>query len=338
MKINIITFNYALNVGASLQEYALYTYLKNLGHDVKVVDYRPEYLIKKRPKNKLLYLLFLLNRGGFNRFQKRIEKTRVCKNIQDLETLSDPDVFICGSDQIWNPEITQYDRAFFLDFNTKAKKIAYAGSVGKDILNEYEKKQIIDLTNNLQEISIREEELLAQIPEFKERSVTVVSDPVFLLKKDEYEKIAYDTHLKKYVLIYEAERNPKCAELAKIIAEKKKLQTIQINRINNRYQVDKLIPCVCPERFLGLIKSADYVVTNSFHGVALSIIMEKQFLYIPLKERASRVNTLLNKCGLKNRTNIDECINQNINYTEINKKVDFYKESSEQFIKKVLEE
>ena len=314
-KIYIITFSHTTNVGAALQEYALYKKCKLFVEDTKVIDYIPKKIRKDnqiiRLKKDLMKQIILLpfnicSKYLFKKFSwKYINLTKKCFCKEEISRLEQPDIYIVGSDQIWNEDITGFDTGYLLDFNTNARKTAYAGSIGNDYLPKVNEKRFLELINKFDCLSVREKLLSEQLEE-KGVQAPVVLDPTFLLEKEEYLKIASKINVSKYILIYETEKNPLFIKVARKIAQEKNLKIIQINRINNRYKVDKVIPIVSPQKFVALINNADYVLTNSFHGIAMSIILEKQFFYIKLKNRGSRIDNIINIGKLSSRVLYDE--------------------------------
>ena len=342
MKIYTLTFSCTTNVGAALQEYALYKYLKNKEHKVSVINYYPIVLknrlsswskfsnsssISDVAKQCILLPIDLYSKYKFYKFSKKyIELTKRCNDISDIEELSQPDVYIAGSDQIWNLQIVGNDKGFFLDLRTDARKISYAGSIGKDDIDKKEQTQISKLIGKLDAVSVREYELQQILINNGIVSTKLVLDPVFLLSKEDYVKIAKKQKYKNYILVYETETNEIFSNLARKIAKKKNLEIIQIYKINNVYKFNKVLPCISPDEFLGLVLNADYILTNSFHGTALSIVLQKQFYVVKLKSLFSRIDTLLKAANLEDRiitenvTNIrfDDFIDYNRVKTELN--------------------
>ena len=313
MRINTITFVHTRNVGAALQATALYKYLAEEGYEVQVVDYRPEFFESQERlicfdsiplfiKSVCLYPINFVTRLKFERFiRKNIELTSVCRTTLDIQNLEQPDVFIVGSDQVWNKAITNWDSGFFLDFDSTAGKISYAGSVGQDVLDDAEMAVLKEKLRRVDFLSVRELELKRQLENFGIDKVSLVLDPVFLLDKQFYisklkKKVDY-----KYVLLYETTQNEQCFLTARMVADQLGCKIVQMNRIINKYKADKILPSVSPEDFLSLIYYSDFVVTNSFHGTALSIVLEKSFYSVRLNERNSRIDSILSELKLTNR-------------------------------------
>ncbi|MCI8417374.1 MAG: polysaccharide pyruvyl transferase family protein [Lachnospiraceae bacterium] len=356
MKIYIITFSHTSNVGAALQEYALYKFLKIKGYDVKVVDYIPKTIRKEQSvwenvigsKNLLQLLkgiivipLKIVRKKKFYYFsQKYIELTSVCKNSLDIEKLEQPDIYLVGSDQVWNIELVGTDPGFFLQFKSTARKAAYAASAGEDRFSREFKEKLKANTKDFFAISVREKVLQQTLNDLGDNFVHQVLDPVFLLSKKQYQIILQKPKLEKYVLIYEVEHDKRCITLAKKLAKYYNLKVVQINRIQNKFHFEKIYPCVSPTEFLGLVQNADYIVTNSFHAVAFSLIFEKQFWVIKLKERFSRLESILEIAKLKDRVldNNDVDIERKIDFHIVKKNLEFKKKESEDFLETVLNE
>lgn len=351
MRIYLVTFNFTHNLGATLQEYALFKYIHNLGKDVYVVDYRPEPMKNRRYWSrticvnnfiKKIYTLprYLRKVLAFYKFSNRLVRlTTRCNNAFDIENLPDASLYICGSDQIWNPEITGgFDSGYFLNFRTDAKKISYAASYGKDNCTDEDVDAILRLTEDYSAISVRESYLKERLEERGGRDIAHVLDPVFLLSKNDYEKIEKRPNMKGYVLIYTMAKDKRCANIAKSIGKIYNLKTVYLNLSRNIYGVNKVKAQITPEEFIGWVNHADYVVTNSFHGTALSILLGKQFYCTPLEERGSRIVSILAKLGLGSRiiTEIDVKTITVIDYEKVNKALNGEIESSKEFLERAV--
>lgn len=354
MKIYTLTFCNTTNVGASLQEYALQKYLQLKGHEVTVVNYIPPIMAKSQSvwgdffenrtaliflKGMVLFPVNMYKKIKYIRFSnKYVNLSPVCKNTSDIEKLVQPDMYIVGSDQVWNDELVCWADGFFLNFRTSAQKVSYAASAGKDIFSKKYLYQLKKKIGNYSGVSVREEALQKALTDAGMQEVKQVLDPVFLLSKKHYEVMLVKPRIHDYILLYEAEVNKNCILIARILAKQFHLKIVQINRINNKYHVDRLYPCVSPTEFLGLVKYADYIVTNSFHAVAFSLIFEKQFWPIKLEERFSRLESILKAAGIENRVLNGVKINttDQINYKVVNKNLKRMRQESVNFIKQIL--
>lgn len=353
MNIYTITFCNTTNVGAALQEYALQKFLQSKGHRVKVVQYIPPFMRKGQSvwgaflqgkhiiqslKGLLLVPLKVNRKRKYIRFsQKYISLTTVCRNSLEIEKLEQPDIYVAGSDQIWNDELVDWDPGYFLQFHTPARKASYGASAGKDSFSDDFLCKLKEKTKDFYAISVRETALKLSLERIHVKDVELVLDPVFLLPREQYETILQKPKISSYVLLYEAEVNENCIHIARKLAKSYHLKIVQINRVNNRYHVDKLYPCVSPTEFLGLVKYADYVVTNSFHAVAVSLILERPFWVIKLKERFSRIASLLKIAELEDRVlNSSEAdFGKAIDYEMVKRNLTPLKKESERYLEVV---
>lgn len=320
-KIRIITIHYGTNHGSVLQSYALSTYLKAKGHDVKVIDYiPPRYKIwnslLRRNRGKyplpvimLYYPLAVLKsfrvREKFERFLRRnIELTKRYTTKEALK--KDPpeaDVYISGSDQVWNNDYNgNEDLTYFLDFApAHAKRIAYAASFGKERITEQEYLNSVQpLLTEFAAISVREKDAQNILQEMNISSVHVV-DPVFLLTKEQWRAFERPIHVEeKYTLVYVMDGlHEELLDYAQKIQESmgNAIYTISFSKINDP-RVSKSFYLTDPKDFVGLMQKADTVVTNSFHGTAFSVMMGKKFITVGKKQYNSRMESLLKRLNL----------------------------------------
>lgn len=292
MKICTITCQNAYNYGARLQTYALAHYLQQEGHEVEVIDYRPDYMrgdvqvwfwpgASAKQWGKLLLQFPMRLRAKrrqpyFDTFsEKYIPLTkRVYWSIDELRAdAPKADVYIAGSDQIWNTEFRNgTDPGYYLDFgDSSVKRISYAASFAtEDVLPAAREFVRINLAR-FDAISVREHSALAILESLGYKGKEVL-DPVFLLSKEEWIKMADDIGKgEKYVLVYDFMDSPMVRQEAERIAKEKNLKIYSIghNRLN---YCDKSFVYVSPEAFLGLILHATHIVSNSFHGTAFAMI------------------------------------------------------------------
>lgn len=359
MKIGILTFHLVPNYGAVLQAFALMKYLQQKGHDASIIDYKcpgnndvflPKNLYSiKRVKRSLKSLVYFVVMRFLSRkdYEKKYEAFDEFQNkylrITEMNVSSFDAVF-CGSDQIWNPAITKgVDKVFFgfIENVNISKRIAYAASSG-DIksLSVDEKKILISYAKQMDWVSVRE----SPFNEFLNQNHVesqVVLDPTFLLTKDDYIKYFASVTLEKkdYILVYELHEVPLILPVVKKIAKEKNLDIVylcgykkmSILRHNRIYTAG-------PLDFIKYMTNAKYVVTNSFHGLAFSLIFEKDFnVCLPLV-RTERLTNLLESLSLSDRIVYQQdAINTNhIDYTVVNRKKSELVELSKQFVDKAL--
>lgn len=357
MKIKTITCHDVYNYGASLQAYALMTHLSKEGHDVEIIDYLPEYkqgrykfiyvpygskyyeLGKKNMLFRVLYSLrhhrwdiyrTWLRKKTFDMFkQEKLRCTTDCySNVEQLrENPPIADVYIAGSDQIWNTDMRNgLDAAYYADFGIpQILRLSYAASFGiENVKNEYHDFIRTELLK-FNAISVREKSGLSIMKELGIDNGTQVIDPVFLLDKEEWihfsaEAKRYDVEKGKYILVYDFVKDKRIEDIALQIKRKTGLKIVSYNDYFNIKYADCNINDAGPLEFVNLINNAEYVLANSFHGTAFAIILNKQFYTFSLETQrtSSRMIDLLTAFGLTDRFNVSEVSDFKIDYANIN--------------------
>lgn len=327
--IGIITFHCADNYGAMLQAYGLKWYLRAKKIEADIIRYEPPFLTGRHwwipyiPGNGILNCVrnarwgwesHLLMKGDFFRLRYNMKKFRKRylttythrKKIFACQLWNLPyKYYIVGSDQIWNPEITfGLRKVYFGDFGNKQKKkvISYGASLGGETLNEKYNEEFSGLLCNLDAISVREETAIPYIKRFYKGNVKPVLDPIFLLRREEWERIEKVPKKEKYILVYATEFNEKLVNYAKKLSAVNGMQVIELrNGVGQTGDDFKIDYTAGPAEFLGYIHKAAYVVTNSFHGIAFSIIYQKNFIAFPHSSRNARIYNILEIHGLEHR-------------------------------------
>ena len=334
MKIGILTFHAADNYGAVLQCRCLYEVLKVLGHDVSVIDYRPEYLTapyrlwnNKYLKHPMTILKVsaslrgaLLRKKAFEKFVGEMALTPFGQ--------SGFDAIIYGSDQIWNRNITGgYDPVFFAaaPFAAGAKNISYAASDGNIIPAEEGQKEMRSLLHNFQHIGVREATMQKRMDESGIPAVLNM-DPVLLAGTSVLDQIRQPVRESGYVLTYEAIDDPKVHSMANSIAAERGLKVISIARSpygegDNKYG---------PGEFISLFREADCIVTTSFHAVVLSLLYHKEFHFARTGTTADdRILSLFATLGITEDTRLD--------YAELDARLEALRSESMNYINRALQ-
>lgn len=313
MKICTITCHDVYNHGASMQAYALMTYLTKLGHKVEIIDYKPDYLSnhynmmsisnlkwKKNILTKYIYLtlkmpgriISLQRKKAFDIFKENnlvITKKRYKSNEELKECLPEADVYICGSDQIWNSlHQNGRDPAFYLDFVPDNKiKVSYAASFATETIDDKYKAMVNEKVSRLDRLGIREKSGVKIVEDLGIKNAVNVVDPVFLLDKEDWDKIGTEVFRDKYVLVYDFDKSNLVEKIAMDISKKKGYKIYTINADKPKY-ADKYFNLSGPSTFVSLVKNAQFVISNSFHAVAFSIIYNKN---IAIVNRIENINT-----------------------------------------------
>lgn len=358
MKIGILTFHCAHNYGAVLQCYATQEFLRSRGYDVEVINYRPEYLLKPyklvalerfKIKSPILLLKILVIETfifcdrfkRFRKFEKFINKHLNIGTIVTRETLpSNCDIYIVGSDQIWNSKITRgFDPVYFADFpfeKGKKKYISYAASMESTTLDDTQVEFYRRNLNNFDALSVRENALLKLLQPLTAKNISHVLDPVLMVPPHIWDSFSADKHkTEKYVVVYQVRHNPNTFRIANHIAKqigakvKILVAWLQFKPIEGTNQT------ASPEEFVNTIRNAACVVTTSFHGTAFAVAFNRPFYTIRLNDNAdSRSISLLETVGLTDRLiNVDDKpIFTSIDYSTTNQELDKLRKESQDYI------
>lgn len=372
MKIGILTLHRVKNYGSVLQTYAVCEVLRKKGHIPIVIDYIPErmkpwpdllyvrpdrYTIKGK-KVKMLHFMFILasvipRAYYYNQFRSFVKRrvTTTPKKYYKFDDLCnaefDFDMYINGSDQIWNMDWeNDIDRAYLLGFAPKDKpKGSFAASFGKKELTSREYEIMGEYLRDYSYISVRESTGLEILRKMGINSAKHILDPTLMLTKSDWSKIASKRLVKKkYLLVYQLQPESDLIKYAREIADKAGLIVVDFCRkFKCSPGYDKNLAFRKPEDFLSAIMYADFVVTDSFHCTAFSINFERRFLsldfYYPERQRS-----LLNMLDLLDRfipknSNLDiKALLEEIDYERVNKKLNSERIYGDGFINEMLAE
>lgn len=365
MKVEIITLHRITNFGSMLQTYATQTVVERLGHQSEVIDFVPDGMTFKRanwPNNdvsvwkKLLKLapLFLVNLVEFsdvNRFLKRyihLSPKRYSCYQDIIKDIPMADAYLSGSDQVWNTQNNNPPedlKAYYLGFAPKGKKrIAYAGSFGKNTFTPEEEAIIKEYIAKYDHISVREDDGLKILHRFGFDNGVHVVDPTLLLRGDDWRKFASVKKAPKpgYVFVYNLNRNGLIKEVAQAIAKEKGLRIINfadtfdfIKGAKNRFGNTA-------EDFVNHIANADYVVTDSFHGTAFSLNLNRQVIVVKAPRYNSRIESILRVAELLDTRLVGtvedgvKALITPINYSNVNPRIEEARKKSYDYLKNAL--
>lgn len=322
MKIGILTYHRAENFGAIIQSYALSTYLRNAGYEVELIDFRcgnvemqydiwnPRILWSRKNvacslKDYLLRFSCLrarrIRKKKFADFRRLLPMSeRFC--AKDL--LADYDVVIVGSDQVWNFHINCHsENVFLLDLKIPKYvwKIAYAASAEREGLQRIDRVYLTKCLQEFRRISVREVALKEELKHLLSQKIEVCADPVFLLDKDVYERLcAPCLPCRPYVLAYHMTYSSRLTEIAGREAANKNMQLVELYGGFNHKDTRPTVISWGPRELLTYIANAETVYTTSFHGLAMSLIMEKNVWVYDIGSN-SRQKNLLSMAGLECR-------------------------------------
>ncbi|MCR5142752.1 MAG: polysaccharide pyruvyl transferase family protein [Ruminococcus sp.] len=307
-KIGIITHYYkSTNYGGNLQAYALCKYLINEGYEAEQICYpifKPNVKIRVSNFSTFLQLIRSLishfiffphhiyyktskskTKKAFENFNLSIipNSGKVYNDSNFNECIENYDVFITGSDQVWN--FSFFRPEYFLEsIPSTISKISYAASISMKSLSDNQQEYLAKVLQDYKSISVREEYAKDLISGIVQKPIYKVVDPVFLLSEAEWNDLAYDYRIKDdYIFSYFIGNNNNSREICRVFARKHGLKIIDIPMANNQYRFtgiqigDIKATDVSPNEFLGLIKNAQFIFTDSFHASVFSYLFKKQF-------------------------------------------------------------
>lgn len=299
-KIGIITHYYKTkNYGGLLQAYAICRCLNGLGYDAEQLCYLrsrtipPSFLDRlKRLTLKKLWLKvnsWVIRKPLQERTlamllfaENKISHSATVYTAETIQNCQTYDVYITGSDQVWNPD--WYEPAFFLTFVPNSrKKIAYAASLGHSSLTEAQAALYREHLRDFSAVSVREIDSVELLSALSPVQVEWLLDPVLLLTREQWDEICADRLVPRpYVFCYFLGEGIPPRRLALDFAKKRKLRVVSIPHLHGNYRKcdvgfgDECLYKVSPEQFLSLIKYADYVFTDSFHALVFSQIYGRE--------------------------------------------------------------
>lgn len=332
-RVGIATFYCNNNYGSSLQLFALYSQLKKMGYSPYALDF----LHPSRLGGKFIRIMIIGNRilGMFRvpklllyrkKSQNKEMRPETFRKFQDFyeENVKYDDsmfskkgayyAYIAGSDQVWNINIPNLHYVFFLRFAKKRKRISYAASFGGNSVPAYNRKRLKKYLEGMRYISVREESGVDIVKDLTGRSVPCVLDPVLLTGKEFWYHCISSMHTypKEYILCY--------------FLDDTKLGYKAIRKLNlgERYiikWIDAGVPCRCKEyelemaaplEFVSLIKNSRYVITDSFHAAAFSLLFSKEFFvidrnYLIFNKQSDRIYSLLKSMNIEGRYIKNDC-------------------------------
>lgn len=384
-KVGLVMTFQGTNYGQLLQSYALQQKIESMGYETEIIQYHSgkdkgvkiTYASLYVSVQTIIKILFrkLKSRKNFSKIELDVNhKENIIKrrSVSDLfrntrfhnivvvngysnlvDKSKDYSAVVVGSDQIWLPEVSVtnfYTLRFALPGITR---ISYATSMGVSSYPNYAKKPAAEYWQKIDYLSVREEQAKKIIKEIADVEANVVADPTYLLTTEEWEERIPNISVIEtgYVLCYFLGDNDVIKEYAKRFADGKNLRLVSIlsNECNSDDSqfADEVLIGKSPEEFINLIRNADFVLTDSFHGLAFSVINEKQF-YIFYRNRTdvkqsrnSRIDNIVKIWGLEERLikEPEKMIFKDdlIDYSIVTKKRNEFREESLNFLRSALE-
>ena len=365
-KIGILSLPFHRNYGGILQSYALYRVIQKLGYSPcllnrDVVNHvsKKEWLINiKRNLFSIIGIkshptCYQILRESLSSMLSFVDKNIPNRlNFYEFSALENVkfDAVVVGSDQVWRKGYTPDTKLYFLSFlkTHNTKRIAYAASFGVDTwqFDTNETEELQSLAQSFKSVSVREDSAV----ELCEKNLGVpalqVLDPTLLLTKKDYEEIAgvnsVSSH-KKQLLLFNLSNNEFKSQVSQSIAELLSAEVVDFNLpVYTDYFLSEVYQFKSVESWLDSFASADFVLTDSFHGTAFAINFNKPFIAFGSKERGqARFLSLLRMFGLENRLvdNLDEAKKvcaEPIDWADVNERLANYRKQSLDFLNHAL--
>lgn len=337
-KFGIITFHRAINYGAILQAIALQRAIEQMGYDVELIDYvdclYDHYKISYKTNNILKTCLKFVMSGKIRlknkRFQKFLQENGVLsQTVYDRENIreiaqNDYKAFITGSDQVFNPKIVDYDATYLLDFVKEKKKCnSYAASIGMDTLSVKEGKWLKKHIENFNMLCVREKTAQAILESFGIGRSVLVVDPTLLITREMWRGLEHKVSVPKhYILYYGFSHNEYIEQGIEELAQKEDLPICVVSdKLLYKKKHRVYLGGIGPAEWLYLIDHAEYIFTNSFHGMVFSFIFNKNVWVSDSNDGTfSRMRDFLNELNCDNRilaANVKINLSQNIQYEKV---------------------
>ncbi|MFV0538152.1 MAG: polysaccharide pyruvyl transferase family protein [Dysgonomonas sp.] len=374
MKIGILTITPNIGYGGIMQAYALQSVLSQEGHDVWIINNRTKtrgvrFLMRvvKRTLQKFFLkkdiAIFISNeylvRSQFTQpfIDRYMHLTEVCYTSRDLRNLCKNNGFellVVGSDQVWRPKYVSNIEDYFFSFAASfdnIKKIAYAASFGVDEweYTEQESFKCSQLIRKFSAVSVREDSAVSLVNNNLQFEAIRVLDPTLLLNKSYYIKLVQDAacnlSVVNDVFTYILDMTEDKMDLVKQVTSVFSCEATHFNtnaENKNAPLKERVAPPV--ESWLNGFKEAKYIVTDSFHGCAFSIIFNKPFYIYGNKKRGlARFSSLLKMLNLEDRLILDsksltsEMIVKKIDWDHVNSILGNESDKALAFLRRAME-
>lgn len=360
-KVGIITFHRAINYGAMLQAVALQQYINELGYNSELIDYVDKlyehYKISYNTSNVLKTIFKYIFSGSTRKrnsnFDLFLKKNAVISNkkynFNSIKELNEDEylAFFTGSDQTFNPIIVEHDANYLLKFiKDKYKCNAYGASIGVSHLNDFDSKWLYENIKNYNKVLVREKSGEILLNSIGINQTKLVCDPTFLLNAKKWRDMEKKVNIPKhYILYYGFKNNEFIHDKISQLSEKTRFPVYIISDgIRKNKNGYKQFKGIGPAEWLYLIDNADYIITNSFHGMIFSFIFNKQvWLGNSNDNTFSRIEDFLSTVGCSHRIltgkqydKLEE--DKEINYEIVNVKIQKYILNSKEILKSTLED
>ncbi len=346
MKISLLTIWRVKNYGAELQAYATIKALQDLGHEVEIVDFRLGDLDRSVVK-RMERVVFYLCRGNYKllRFWNRyFPASRRYRSVDELrKNPPKADVYVVGSDQVWNDDITKEAAGlFFLDFLEEGvRKVSYASSFGNSQVSEKIERLVSERLSEFSAVSCRELLGVEYLRDCYGIDAMNVIDPTLLI--DDYSELTGVIEEKRVLAYYPLSEYPELETFSRTLGDEMGLEHRVVNW--KKYVCGVVWDRASVEEWVKTIAESSIVVTQSFHGMVFSLLYKRQFIVVVQDERrAGRVLGLLEQLGLLDRcfmsvedAKASRVWGKEIDYSVVDDKLGRLREDSFKFLREALQ-
>lgn len=361
MRFGTISYNIYCNFtnyGSALQTWALHQAMKKIDAHPVLVDYCPDILADKDPLNpfgnmwdkdeesrKMVELTMPSIRKNFEKFnrfyQDRFDRTKRAYTSANFESVMDEvDSFVCGSDTIFCPDEFGFDNGYYANYPCmKGNSVAYAPSFGDPHFSGEDYVTLNERLQNFKAIGLREQMMIPYVRDHVTVPVEKVIDPTLLLTQDDYDTIATERIVDEpYLLLYARRYNPRMEAYAEKMASENGWKIVDISlRATNAEKGHLMFYKAGVEEFLSLVKHAEYIITNSFHGMIMSVQYRRPFVIFSREQCDTKITELLKLFGLSDRMLINGSEQyEQIDYDLVHKRIAGARTKAQEFLKMEL--
>ncbi len=375
-KVAVVNRTNLKNYGSVLQCYALCEAIRDLGYEAEIIweqgnisknyDFRLNKLfmiaVKMATHPSLISDVMAsmkdvkgksITEGKVKKFDDFVrrnitQKLYPGKLLSQIAKGDEYSKFICGSDQVWCSTTMYIDPMMYLRFAPERKRIAYAPSIGRNYIPNYNRAKMKKYISDIPFVSIREDDGQRLVKELTGRDVPVVLDPTLLIKREKWERLAYSEiqPKEKYAVLYFLDETSETNQQK--IAEFLKDQHLCAYSIGQEVSlIEKSVsiysPDCGPNDFLSLVQNAEIVITDSYHGMLFSMIFDRNFWAVERAyqqyDQSSRQRTILRHLGLEERyiKNCRDILFKDVDYISVNESLRKMREESICYLKTALE-
>ena len=360
-RIGTISYNIYCNFtnyGSALQTWALHQAMRKLDVHPVLVDYCPDILADKDPLNpfgnmwdkdeeskKMVELTMPAIRKNFEKFDRfyheRFDRTKRVYTSANFESVMDEvDTFVCGSDTIFCPDEFGFDDGYYANYPCmRGNSVAYAPSFGDPHFSDEDYGKLNERLQNFKAFGLREQMMVPYVRDHVTVPVEKVIDPTLLLTQNDYNTIATERIVEEpYLLMYARRYNPRMEAYAEKIAAEKGWKIVDISlRATNAEKGHLMFYEAGVEELLSLVKHAEYIITNSFHGMIMSVQYRRPFVIFSREQCDTKITELLELFGLTDRMLINGSEQyEPIDYDAVHKRIADARAKAQDFLKMEL--